>query len=521
MTAIITNLEVGYDIRTKLNETILKGNVVPSYYLWQDHILNTVTVKQDGTGDYTTITAAYVAITDSSVENQYEIIIYPGVYDSETQGLQPPPFTHTKAKFQGSVKVVQSVNDGNPSTHVSVFDPVYSCKISGLHILSETSALYAMHGQPDDLGAVQKISHCIIENSDGGNTLSGDAKGQTMIFESCRFLTTATAGQKWSTRMHTVPTRDVDWNMDLQFLNCSISGGLGLNSYGGSGRSICTIVNCEIDSIYGTHLNENESTDLNDYPANNFEWEIRGGGNKAPIILNSTSNGEALMLTTTNVDEQIVISGTAVGVLFGEYKTIVGDGRIEGKIIGYGDVRDVKNGYLLPNTLDIVQMWKRLGDCSVVNKTLTVTVGGVPETVTFTDDYETLETAEAAIIAFVNAGLTVAVLSKFNAYNTHDNIHIANKKRVWCNTAGGILKNEIVYAVDNFGTLVAQEAVYQDVTGIALHDAAEGEPLEIWTGIHFVLNGDGEYGIGATNLLSGSATNKIGYVRSNFFHPYY
>lgn len=490
----------------------------PRFYEVQDDIKHTVTVNPDGSQDYTTITDAYDAILDSSFHNQYEIIVYPGVYASERQGLVPPPYSHTKALYKGSVTVVQSVIDGDGGTHISVFDPQPSCKLSGLHILSETADLYAMHGQPD-VGTIIKVSHCVIQNTGGGagRTMSGDAKGNTLIFESCKFLSNATGGSLWATRIHTVPTQGEDWNMRLEFHNCTISGGLGLNSYGGNGRSTCLLVNCEIPSVFFTHLDENDETDIVYYPANNNEWEVIGGGNNTTMILNSSSNGEALIFTTDNVDEQISVSGTAVDDLFGVYNTVVGDARIEGKIIGYGDVRDVQNV-----SLDVVQMWKRLGDCSVVNKDLTVTVDGSPETHTFTTNFETAETAEATIIAAVNASITAAVLSKYNRFDSYERIHLENKKLTYCAETGGILKGEIVYSPVNEGALSVQEALHFDVTGIALNDAAEGELLEIWTGSYFISGAaDGEYGVGASNTLSISATNKIGYIREFIFYPYY
>jgi len=309
--------------------------------------------------------------------------------------------------------------------------------------------------------------------------------------------------------------------MNLEFYNCTFGWGLGLNSYGGDGRSTCKIVNCKIPSIYFANSDENNSTELINYPANNNEWELIGGGNDVTNILTSTSNGEALMLETNSVDEQISISGSAVDVLFGDYDTIVGDGRIEGKIIGYGDVRDTKMGYPVRN-LDIIQMWKRLGDCSGTPKILYVTVGADTDTCTFTADYETLETAEATIIATVNDSINNATLSKYNAFNNYDRIHLEDKKIVLCDESGGVLKHELVYAPLNVGALADSGDAYYDVTGIALNDAAEDEHLEVWTGnYYFNTFSDGEYGVGNDNTLSKTATPAIGYVKTYIFYPYY
>jgi hypothetical protein len=53
--------------------------------LKKDVYKNTITVKKDGTGNFTTITAAVNSITDSSALNEYNINIYPGTYDIMTE----------------------------------------------------------------------------------------------------------------------------------------------------------------------------------------------------------------------------------------------------------------------------------------------------------------------------------------------------------------------------------------------------------------------------------------------------
>ena len=89
--------------------------------------LNIITVKKSSDGDYTTLSDAIKSITGSSIDNQYEIHIYSGVYDmveelggnewvasvshsnGERQGLTLPDYTHLIG--HGSVYIDCIVDD--------------------------------------------------------------------------------------------------------------------------------------------------------------------------------------------------------------------------------------------------------------------------------------------------------------------------------------------------------------------------------------------------------------------------
>lgn len=98
-----------------------------------------VTVKKDGTGDYTTIGAAYAAISKkSSFFNQYEVCVYPGVY--EEVNLICPAYSHTHGMFPNTVTVTSEGKTGtNP-----VFDQTgRPSRLSNMKIISATG--YCIH----------------------------------------------------------------------------------------------------------------------------------------------------------------------------------------------------------------------------------------------------------------------------------------------------------------------------------------------------------------------------------------
>ena len=63
-----------------MNTVIQVSERIANDYLERDNIKNTITVAADGTGNYTTISRAFESITNSSYDNQYEVLVMPGKY---------------------------------------------------------------------------------------------------------------------------------------------------------------------------------------------------------------------------------------------------------------------------------------------------------------------------------------------------------------------------------------------------------------------------------------------------------
>ena len=84
----------------------------------------------------------------------------------------------------------------------------------------------------------------------------------------------------------------------------------------------------------------------------------------------------------------ILVKGNGADVLFGSITYKKGGVRIKGKAIGVYHVNDIQAG-LPPYSVkaDVFQMWKRLGDCSSKNKSISVIKNGVTQTFNFSDNY--------------------------------------------------------------------------------------------------------------------------------------
>lgn len=149
-------------------------------------------------------------------------------------------------------------------------------------------------------------------------------------------------------------------------------------------------------------------------PANHCEIKIVGYGN-SPAVFEIAESGRALKIQsiTDGPTSKLTVSGDAVDILFGKKQyTLSGCVGIPGYVYGWADISGVSVGS--PTVGNITSLGKRLGNCSAVNKTLSVLVDGVTTKVmVFNQDY-TAQT-NAAILATINTALGgLATASEYN-----------------------------------------------------------------------------------------------------------
>ncbi len=467
----------------------------------KDTIAKRVIVDCNGNGDYRTLHEAYAAITDSSLENQYEIIVFPGVYTENN--LVVPPYTHTHGLHPNTVTITSEGQDGTLSVIEQRFA---SSKLSNLKIISHTKYCihydYALDGATivnENLHLVQtkKYNNAII----GGGTFDNGAE---FIWNNCVF-------ENGAVHSHTSGSQRNYNNSHVVFNNCKLINAHYLaQSSGGFGH--CVI---EINGTNGkegqTFLRLNLENKLRkvdepwSYYANGCEWQILGAGNTNVLVEFYGNTGEGLVFEAKNENENIIVSGTAVQDLFGVIQYKKGGQRIKGAAKGVYLVKDEQS-----NGMDVCQMWKRLGDCSVNNKTLTVTVGDTSQTYIFDQNYLSAKTPETSILSDINATITIATLKKYVATEAWENVNLEEKQFVVVTDSNSILKG---CAVTADGKNATENAT--GIYGIALDDGANGETIPVWIGkeIYTTLS-DGEYGIGANGEFSAYVTNKICHVRN-------
>ncbi|MFA6945914.1 MAG: hypothetical protein WC220_08410 [Pedobacter sp.] len=498
----------------------LKGqnDLINSDYLERDRISHSVIVGTGGGADYTTIAAAFASIKNSSYDNQYEVLVRPGKY--RENDLQLPAYTHLKGLGGPNAVLVYSDSIGA----LRLIDQKYPSKMSNLTLDVINIRSYVIHFDAPTLAngvTVNKNLKIIHKGGEKGSAVIGGGswEGYISVWENCEF--TGLSG------LPACHTKQNSANaIDLRFSNCSFSSGVTLGSVGSYELSNATFRNC---TFYGLStgwisLIKNQP-ELWKYPANNFEWKISGGGNKGFVFnLSKLANaGEALKIEAVNFLQDLSISGTAVDILFGDnYKIVPANLRIKGKVIGWSDVRDTQSGlkpYTLP--IDVIQMWKRLGDCSEIHKTLTVTVNGIAQTYVFDKNYLILKPSESLLIASINSVLRNAVVSKVPGIDVFDCLDMPERVTSMVGDADGILKNELVYFDGYTVKKAAQGSDSKTIKAIAVSEGKKGELITVWSGTFYTDLKDGEYGVGANTQLSIKESVKVGYVKNNVFFPYY
>ncbi|HBF30869.1 MAG TPA: hypothetical protein DDW73_14780 [Rhizobium sp.] len=145
-------------------------------------------------------------------------------------------------------------------------------------------------------------------------------------------------------------------------------------------------------------------TDPAQVPANKMLASVTGYSNTpAPYVLEDDGS-RALRITsaTTGTSSSVVVSGTGADALFGGSIDVAGAVGLAGASYGYLDCGD----HLVGQNADqaVTQIGKRLGNCSSVNKTLTVLIdGSTTKTVTFNQDYTSV--SNTTILASINTAL--------------------------------------------------------------------------------------------------------------------
>lgn len=490
-------------------------------YTQRDNIQTTVTVDPSGGGDYVDIPTCYAAIGPlSNYDNQYLIRVLPGRYLVEDQ--VPPAFSNTVG-----IGPLGSVVFYSTSGAPRILDQQFSSKLTNLEMDITNSSSYVIHVDTDPLSyGVIVNTNCRFIHRGGGvgaAVIGGGAWPDFVaIWKGCDF--TGFAG---AFTTHT--KENTDYGMDLRYYDCSFGSGMNLGSLGTYRQSIATFEGCDIKGNppgFFISLLTNQ-TELYKYPANNINWTIRGHSNKGSIydVRSIANGGQALQIQANAYSQDVTISGTAVDVLFGAnngWRTTLANSRIYGRVVGWADVRDIQSG-LSPYTTprDVIQMWKRLGDCSSANKTLIVTVNGTPQTYTFNTDYTSSKPSEATIITAINAVITNATMSKVSGINIWDIMDTSDKMTVKVGDINGLITDELVLVSGYSATKVVGSTAARSITGIVLYSGKQNQIVTIWTGAFYTSLPDGEYGVGSDSKLSISEANKVGYIRSGIFTPYY
>lgn len=319
----------------KLQEQIDSINLWPFWgdYELKDRTKQIIKVDINGGGDFTSIADAYASITDSSYNNQYEVVIYPGTYHE--YNLIPPKFTHTHGLIPGSVVVT---SEGVTST-LPVFDQRVPCKLSNMTIISGTG--YCVHQDQSTLNFTMLINenlHCKkVYGQDVSNfkfrTITNPAVlgigshlfGAKFIWNNCTF-------ENGQVAAHTVGGSDsTPANQHLIYRNCKLVNAYVHLLVVGTSEKVGTFV-CEVDGLFTEkgrpsvvcQLGARSSGDT----TYNFPWQIIGGGNKNLVVvtLNNSDTSVNDVWANVNTDDITLVQlASGVSVTKGQFVDIAGN----------------------------------------------------------------------------------------------------------------------------------------------------------------------------------------------------
>jgi hypothetical protein len=421
----VSELCVNYDGRLPqwVCDSIVTRGVPPTLSARQ------YTLKLDGSGDYTTLADAIADLGDGTESEPIELIIYPGTHECY-QDVIPDWWI-----LRGTNKLLCRLHGENPDDAVDLAITNNSTlqfeKNHELHNLTVTcrNMRYAIHdesggGSTDGTITVQ---NCHLEHygnqaaRDWRTANPGSGLSPSTVWHSevpygygtssgniRRFVDTTFIGGYHPWNVHDNANFSAPSQHDLE--NCEIGtyeqeSYILVQSLGSGQWSRLSMRGCSagvLAVMYGDipYISIADDQQL----AQHVQFDVRIDG-LDPIGMTTWHRGKALKIesASTSAPSTVRVSGTGADAIFGESTHRDGGGGLKGYIYGQWDISGILCG-ILSNTTTKNTLGRRLGDCSSVNKTLTVTVdGGTPVDIVFSTDLTA--TSNSTIISTINTAL--------------------------------------------------------------------------------------------------------------------
>lgn len=394
-----------------------------------------VTVKKDGTGNFTTLKAAMNSITDATASKPYEIVVYPGIYQETNiitkNYVNIRGVDKDKTWIKGELPPT-ATDDQMKSTQTILFNSTGT--ISNIKITAKNMR-YPIHidaGAQGNKNATQNIIDSYIEHYGNQEVIDyrkshglpaghpwnaehavGIGTSDGMVINA---INTTFKSRSDTFYFHTNANFDKPNRIELD--NCRIiatndSGSAIFVQALGSHRNDRLIINnSEINGMIGYNDKPWLDTSLAGQVADHAEIQIVGGGNTL-VPFNIRNTGRALQITSnsTTGTSKVAVAGTAVQKIFGSVTAWNGAGGLKGYARGSVDVSGT--------ALSASKLGQRLGNLTKTPLTLTVKVDALaPVTITFNKDYRTMD--NNIILATINTALrSSAVASLYDSSWDH------------------------------------------------------------------------------------------------------
>ncbi|MEN4938758.1 hypothetical protein [Stenotrophomonas sp. TWI1151] len=422
---------------------------------------------------YPTPAAANQAVQDRSATRRTTLLVAGGRYSSDFNWTLAP-FATLKAQGAARPWIHYELPDGSTEAPANYqpFWVVQSGTLDGIKVTAR-NARYAVHCEASGANPDSKISVRDSWIEHFGNTLAGwvsqaawgmgVSSGWDFRSEGTVYRSPFCAFSFHTNRDFTKPSYVENRNDRL--IGTAVDGavaGLAIRAQplGSRQRDRHVLIGCEVVGDYFYNPSPWMPATLDYQPASHAEIEVSGYGN-TPFVFRISDFGRALKVASAGgAGSSIAVSGTAAAVLFGDVSTFAGAANLPGYVHGSVDVSGAGVGPT--NAVFITSLGKRLGDCSTVNKVLTVAVdGAAPLTVTFDQDYT--NATNAAILAAINAVLGSAASATEYALGNRYRPNIRDEEKS--------LQNSSAVGIP-MGSVLAYDGSYKRVRLMTAADAA-------------------------------------------------
>lgn len=401
-----------------------------------------LTVSPDGTKNFLTPKLANDSISNSSKSRPYRILVYPGNYPETTQ-ITVKPFTVIEAVQRGTAILSCTLPDNSTDSQIDNTSTILLTKTAGLKglIITGEKVRYPIHSEEGGLNPNQthRVEGCHVvhygnqkardwRTANPGSGMSagtvwfsehaygyGSASGLVTEILNCTFVAPYT-GFYFHTNVDFMRP-NLNYAQGCTFVKTGAFGiCIGLEPLGSGQPDMLELTNVNVsggyirqyDAIWKTALAINQK-------ANHAEISVHVRGGNAVGYLDAT-RGRAFRITSNNTSgsSTVRLSGTAMTAICGFVYEKDGAGGLKGYTYGNWDISGILVGPS-GSTETTNTIGRRLGNCSVTNKTLTVIIdGGSAINIVFNTDLTAVP--NVTILSTINTALgSAGVADEFSS----------------------------------------------------------------------------------------------------------
>ncbi|EPM7367960.1 TPA: hypothetical protein MBF33_003034 [Klebsiella pneumoniae] len=485
------------DQMASLRESVLKSDII-SALSGSASYSAIYTIKPDGTGDYTSLKTAIAAHGGGATDNARILYaIYEGIY-TDLNTVIPKYVDIIGFGQRDNIWFKGELPDTVDPAQIPLTQTFWmndTSRIRNLRITAKNMR-YPVHSDslayPDTSikNAALDVEECDIEHY-------GNAGAQAYQDSIGSGVTVWSAYHAWGCGLHSgekinaVNTNFVSQTSPFYFhtnkdfdLPCKIkvTGGKFENKNGGSALAVqnmgsgqvntCIIDGVTLQGITSIDSNTQKAEKLvNDWGDRNSEFQIHIR-NCTPVAVKSTNDSRVLQLISIDsATSSVAVSGSAVPALFGYNPVIIAGGS--------GFPARVYSSHSVKGTIPGGLIGQRLGDCTTVNKTLTIVFdGGTPVTLTLAANYTSMsnDSVVTALNSLLNdsAGRAFSVITP---YNYSAPVYQSDREVILTNTGSVVILKGTAVAF-NGSKINGRRATNSDsrstIAGIALENIVPG-----------------------------------------------